>query len=77
MRTTGLRDGIARPAKSAERQRAPISSSVRTRKLRALSEFNGSSEAHKKFLQDFVTAWTKVMNLDRFDLAPSHSAAAA
>jgi catalase-peroxidase len=45
--------------------------------LRALSEVYGSSDAHKKFVQDFVAAWTKVMNLDRFDLAPSRSAVAA
>ncbi len=45
--------------------------------LRALSEVYGSSDAHKKFVQDFVAAWTKVMNLDRFDLAPSGTAAAA
>jgi len=37
--------------------------------LRALSEVYGSSDAHKKFVHDFVAAWTKVMNLDRFDLA--------
>jgi catalase-peroxidase len=43
--------------------------------LRALSEVYGSSDAHTKFVQDFVGAWTKVMNLDRFDLAASRSAA--
>ncbi len=37
--------------------------------LRALAEVYGSSDAHKKFVHDFVAAWTKVMNLDRFDLA--------
>lgn len=36
--------------------------------LRALSEVYGSSDAHEKFVQDFVAAWNKVMNLDRFDL---------
>jgi catalase-peroxidase len=39
--------------------------------LRALAEVYGSSDAQQKFVQDFVTAWTKVMNLDRFDLARS------
>jgi catalase-peroxidase len=43
--------------------------------LRALSEVYGSSDVHTKFVQDFVQAWTKVMNLDRFDLAASRSAA--
>ena len=37
--------------------------------LRAIAEVYGSSDAHGKFVQDFVTAWTKVMNLDRYDLA--------
>ncbi|HEX4142078.1 MAG TPA: catalase/peroxidase HPI [Pirellulales bacterium] len=37
--------------------------------LRALAEVHGSSDAQKKFVHDFVAAWNKVMNLDRFDLA--------
>jgi catalase-peroxidase len=37
--------------------------------LRALAEVYGSADAQKKFVQDFVAAWTKVMNLDRFDRA--------
>jgi catalase-peroxidase len=40
--------------------------------LRALSEVYASSDAHKKFVDDFVRAWNKVMNLDRFDLAAVH-----
>jgi catalase-peroxidase len=36
--------------------------------LRALVEVYASSDAQEKFVQDFVAAWTKVMNLDRFDL---------
>jgi catalase-peroxidase len=39
--------------------------------LRALSEVYGSSDAHGKFVQDFIGAWNKVMNLDRFDLVAS------
>ena len=39
--------------------------------LRALSEVYGGSDAHGQFVQDFVRAWNKVMNLDRFDLAAS------
>jgi catalase-peroxidase len=35
--------------------------------LRALSEVYGSADAGEKFARDFVAAWTKVMNLDRFD----------
>jgi catalase-peroxidase len=37
--------------------------------LRALAEVYGSQDAKQKFVNDFVAAWTKVMNLDRFDLA--------
>ncbi|TKI05223.1 catalase/peroxidase HPI [Martelella alba] len=37
--------------------------------LRALAEVYASSDARQKFVKDFVAAWTKVMNLDRFDLA--------
>jgi catalase-peroxidase len=37
--------------------------------LRAVAEVYGSSDAQEKFVLDFVTAWNKVMNLDRFDLA--------
>jgi catalase-peroxidase len=36
--------------------------------LRALAEVYGFSDANTKFVQDFVSAWTKVMNLDRFDI---------
>jgi catalase-peroxidase len=37
--------------------------------LRALAEVYGSADSEEKFVRDFVAAWTKVMNLDRFDLA--------
>ena len=37
--------------------------------LRAVAEVYGSADAQEKFVEDFVTAWGKVMNLDRFDLA--------
>jgi catalase-peroxidase len=37
--------------------------------LRALAEVYGSADAKEKFVTDFVAAWTKVMNLDRYDLA--------
>jgi len=35
--------------------------------LRAIAEVYGSADAHEKFVCDFVSAWNKVMNLDRFD----------
>ncbi len=37
--------------------------------LRALAEVYGCEDSQEKFLHDFVAVWTKVMNLDRFDLA--------
>jgi catalase-peroxidase len=37
--------------------------------LRALAEVYGSADASGKFVRDFIAAWVKVMNLDRFDLA--------
>jgi catalase-peroxidase len=37
--------------------------------LRAIAEVYGSDDAREKFVKDFVAAWNKVMNLDRFDLA--------
>jgi catalase-peroxidase len=36
--------------------------------LRAVAEVYGSHDAREKFAKDFVAAWTKVMNADRFDL---------
>jgi catalase-peroxidase len=37
--------------------------------LRAIAEVYGASDSQQKFVTDFVAAWTKVMNLDRFDVA--------
>lgn len=37
--------------------------------LRAVAEVYGSSDSRQKFIADFVSAWNKIMNLDRFDLA--------
>ncbi|MBX3398641.1 MAG: catalase/peroxidase HPI [Gemmataceae bacterium] len=39
--------------------------------LRAIAEVYGAADGKKKFVDDFVAAWTKVMNLDRFDLDPN------
>ena len=36
--------------------------------LRALAEVYGCADAQEKFVKDFVAAWNKVMNADRFDL---------
>jgi catalase-peroxidase len=37
--------------------------------LRAIAEVYGCEDAQQRFMDDFVAAWDKVMNLDRFDLA--------
>ncbi len=39
--------------------------------LRALAEVYACADSQEKFVRDFVAAWNKVMNLDRFDLARS------
>ena len=39
--------------------------------LRAIAEVYASDDAKEKFVRDFVAAWNKVMNLDRFDLNPA------
>jgi catalase-peroxidase len=44
--------------------------------LRALAEVYASSDAKEKFVTDFAAAWTKVMNLDRFDLVAAKDLAA-
>jgi catalase-peroxidase len=44
--------------------------------LRAISEVYGSADAEEKFVNDFAAVWTKVMNLDRFDLRATPTQAA-
>ena len=38
-------------------------------RLRAYAEVYACSDSHEKFVRDFVSAWVKTMNLDRFDLS--------
>jgi catalase-peroxidase len=40
-------------------------------RLRAIAEVYASEDSRRKFVSDFVAAWNKVMNLDRFDLPPA------
>jgi catalase-peroxidase len=40
--------------------------------LRAISEVYAANDGERKFIQDFITAWVKVMNADRFDLKNNH-----
>ena len=44
--------------------------------LRAFAEVYGCADLKEKFVKDFVAAWTKVMNADRFDLAATDVSAA-
>ena len=44
--------------------------------LRAIAEVYAGSDSQEKFVRDFVKAWTKVMNLDRFDLDPAQRSGA-
>ena len=47
----------------------PRRSHLRIAQLRALSEVYAAADGEKHFVSDFVKAWTKVMELDRFELA--------
>jgi catalase-peroxidase len=61
------RDGKTGPVKwTASRVDLVFGSSSQ---LRALAEVYASADGEPKFVRDFVAAWDKVMNLDRFDLA--------
>ncbi len=42
--------------------------------LRAIAEVYACSDSKEKFVKDFVAAWAKVMNLDRYDLAHARQA---
>jgi catalase-peroxidase len=42
--------------------------------LRAVAEVYAQSDGRERFVRDFVKAWSKVTNLDRFDIRPSASA---
>ena len=61
-------DVTARPASPNGRAAASTCCSARTRSC-ALAEVYASEDAQQKFVRDFVAAWVKVMNLDRYDLA--------
>jgi catalase-peroxidase len=64
---------LANALKTLEEIRRAFNSSAlggkKISQLRALAEVYGSADALQKFVHDFVAAWNKVMNLDRFDLA--------
>ena len=62
-----MRLKIAKPVKSSGKSPTDLvfgSSS----ELRAIAEVYGANDGKEKFVKDFVKAWTKIMNADRFDL---------
>jgi catalase-peroxidase len=67
--TTCSRAAIARPGSCIGPAPALISSSGSNSELRVLAEVYACNPAEQKFARDFVAAWRKVMNLDRFDVA--------
>ena len=68
-RRTCTRVAIARRARSSGPRTAVDLVFGSNSQLRALAEVYASDDAEEKFVRDFVAAWDKVMNLDRFDLA--------
>ena len=69
--TTSLKVGIERQGKSAGWAVEWIWVFGSNSQLRAIAEVYASQDAEQTFVGDFVAAWTKVMNLDRFDLQSS------
>ena len=67
-RTASTRVATARPARSKWTGTAVDLVFGSNSQLRAIAEVYGASDAEEKFVHDFVAAWSKVMNLDRFDL---------
>ena len=68
-RRTCTRVAIARRARSSGPPPPSTSSSARTPSSEPSAEVYACDDAKEKFVRDFVAAWDKVMNLDRFDLA--------
>ena len=65
----GLYEGVERATGKARWTATPVDLIFGSHsELRAVSEVYASKDASRKFVQDFVAAWTKVMQLDRFDL---------
>ena len=58
-----------RPARSSGPAAAPTWCSARIQSCARLAEVYASDDAKEKFVNDFVAAWVKVMNLDRFDVS--------
>ena len=61
----GTNRATGQPKWTATRADLAIGSNA---ELRAIAEVYGSADANDKFVKDFVKAWNKIMNADRFDL---------
>jgi catalase-peroxidase len=65
----GIYEGVDRATGKVKWTATPVDLAVGSNsELRALAEVYASDDAKEKFVRDFVAAWHKVMNLDRFDL---------
>ncbi|MET0290782.1 MAG: catalase/peroxidase HPI [Steroidobacteraceae bacterium] len=65
----GLYEGVDRKSGQVKWTATPVDLVIGSHaELRAVAEVYGAADGREKFVQDFVKAWTKVMNLDRFDL---------
>jgi catalase-peroxidase len=69
--TEGLFEGVDRKSKSVRWTATPVDLIFGSHaELRAIAEVYAMDGSQRKFVNDFANAWTKVMNLDRFDLRP-------
>jgi catalase-peroxidase len=65
----GIYEGLDRKSGKLKWTATPVDLAFGSNsELRAVAEVYGSTDGKEKFVQDFVNSWTKVMNLDRFDL---------
>jgi len=68
-KTEGLYEGRDRSSGQLKWTATPVDLAIgSSSELRAIAEVYAAADGQQKFAQDFVAAWTKVMNLDRFDL---------
>ena len=67
--TEGVYEGADRKTGKVKWTATPVDLAFGSNsELRTVAEVYASADGKEKFVQDFVKAWTKVMNLDRFDL---------
>jgi catalase-peroxidase len=65
----GIYNGVERTTGKLKWQATPVDLIFGSNsELRAVAEVYASNDGHKKFVNDFIKAWVKVMQLDRFDL---------